>query len=179
MINMKELVMENKKALQALLAALHKEPPSVLTEVQTKGAKITVLDNGLFTYFMEGEQVCKGDAAARTLDGREIDTRRAKLVSSEMILGEDAGGSAFSGAFSGKKGVRLLYRQGQLELRQELVVYEDGAATSQVFLHDEKGPANTRYLVPFGTPYPDKEWKELFLSLDQKMLLVPYDNDMW
>ena len=179
MINMKELVMENKKALQALLAALHKEPPSVLTEVQTKGAKITVLDNGLFTYFMEGEQVCKGYAAARTLDGREIDTRRAKLVSSEMILGEDAGGSAFSGAFSGKKGVRLLYRQGQLELRQELVVYEDGAATSQVFLHDEKGPANTRYLVPFGTPYPDKEWKELFLSLDQKMLLVPYDNDMW
>ena len=102
--------MENKKALQALLAALHKEPPSVLTEVQTKGAKIAVLDNGLFTYFMEGEQVCKGYAAARTLDGREIDTRRAKLVSSEIILGEDAGGLAFSGAFSEKKGVRLLYR---------------------------------------------------------------------
>ena len=113
--------MENKKALQALLAALHKEPPSVLTEVQTKGAKIAILDNGLFTYFMEGEQVCKGYAAARTLDGREIDTRRAKLVSSEMILGEDAGGSAFSGDFSGKKGVRLLYRQGQLELRHRKI----------------------------------------------------------
>lgn len=160
--------MENKQALQALLAALHKEPPSVLTEVQTKKAKIAILDNGLFAYSLKGEQICKGYAAAKTLDGREIDTRRAKLISKEVVSDEIDCICA-----------RLLYQEGRLQLRQELTVYENGAATSQIFLHDEKELTNTRYLVPFATPYPDKEGKELFLSLDQKMLLVPYDNDMW
>lgn len=160
--------MENKQALQALLAALHKEPPSVLTEVQTKKAKIAILDNGLFAYSLKGEQICKGYATAKTLDGREIDTRRAELISKEVVSDE-----------MDCICVRLLYQEGRLQLRQELAVYENGAATSQIFLHDEKELTNTRYLVPFATPYPDKEGKELFLSLDQKMLLVPYDNDMW
>lgn len=160
--------MEKGQALQTLLAALHKEPPSVLTEVQTKKGKIRILDNGLFAYFLEGEQICKGYAAAKTVDGREIDTRRARLVSQTSCEALDGGVC-----------VRLLYQDGQLQLRQELTVHENGAATSQVFLHDEKGLTNTRYLAPFATPYPDQEGKELFLSLDQKMLAVPYDNDMW
>lgn len=37
----------------------------------------------------------------------------------------------------------------------------------------------SRYLAPILAPYPDKDGHPLFLSLDQKMLLVPYDNDMW
>lgn len=176
--------MENMEALQALLAAFHKEPPSVLTEVQTKKAKINILNNGLFAYYFDGEEVCKGYSAAKTLDGREIDTRRAELVSSEMILenGADepaADDNSAGGKTVGQKGIRLLYRQGRLEFRQELMVCENGAATVQIFLHDEGEITSTRYLAPFATPYPDGEGKDIFLSLDQKMLLVPYDNDMW
>lgn len=163
--------MENQEVLQALLAALRKEPPSILAEVQTKKAEIAILDQGLFQYSLEGEQVCKAYSQGKTLDGREIDTRRSQLLSRETF--------SFEGKLGNGVGIRSLYQQGQLQLRQEIIVYENGAATVQIFLHDEKETTNTRYLAPFAMPYPDGKGKELFLSLDQKMLLVPYDNDMW
>lgn len=64
-------------------------------------------------------------------------------------------------------------------MKWELVLFLDGFAVSKIYLHDEKKETQTRYLAPFVSPYPDGEGKELFLSLDQKMLVVPYDNDMW
>lgn len=160
--------MENREVLQSIMAAFQKKAPVLLAEKKAERAKIGILDNGLFVYYFEGEQVCKGCSAAKTPDGRTIDTRCAEMVSWEIFSCE------------GKRtGIRTLYRKEELWLKQELTVYDNGAAAVQIFLHDESGRTETRYLAPFITPYPDGEGKELFLSLDQKMLIVPYDNDMW
>lgn len=64
-------------------------------------------------------------------------------------------------------------------MKWEMILGRNGEAVSQIFLHDEQQETKTREMIPFATPYPDGEGKELFLSLDQKMLLAPYDNDMW
>ena len=78
----------------------------------------------------------------------------------------------------GKK-IISVYQEDDLELRQELTLYECGDLTVQIFLNGNGDKVQTRYMVPFFAPYPDASGKEIFLSLDQKMMLVPYDNDMW
>lgn len=60
-----------------------------------------------------------------------------------------------------------------------VTAYDGGELTVQVKLHDTRGKTATRFLAPVVTPYPTWDERTLFLSLDQKMLVVPYDNDMW
>ena len=78
--------MENREVLQSIMAAFQKKAPVLLAEKKAERAKIGILDNGLFVYYFEGEQVCKGCSAAKTPDGRTIDTRRAEMVSWEIFL---------------------------------------------------------------------------------------------
>ena len=71
------------------------------------------------------------------------------------------------------------YCHGALRLHQMVTAYDGGELTVQVKLHDTRGKTATRFLAPVVTPYPTWDERPLFLSLDQKMLVVPYDNDMW
>ncbi len=84
--------MENREVLQSIMAAFQKKASVLLAEKKAERAKIGILDNGLFVYYFEGEQVCKGCSAAKTPDGRTIDTRCAEMVimrnkSSQPLMG--------------------------------------------------------------------------------------------
>lgn len=163
--------MDAKTGMKELLAALYKAPPATAAEVETGRAKIRVLDNGLTAYVCGGEEICKFYSEAQALDGRRISTREARLLSWEKLSVEEEK--------KARRGLAVIWQQAGLTLRQEILLWEEGELEVRLALHDEGKETATRYMVPFATPYPDGEGKPLFLSLDQKMLLVPYDNDMW
>lgn len=163
--------MKTKTELKKLLAALYQDPPKVTARIGAGLAGGQLFNNGLTAYSLETEEICKFYSQAETVDGRKIDTRTAHVESIEEKSVEDVIGMGQQAA--------VIYQIDGLMMRQELTFYENGMLTVQVFLHDDREQTETRFLVPFVTPYPDGEGKPLFLSLDQKMLLVPYDNDMW
>ena len=162
--------MDTKTDVKELLAALRKAPPATAAEISTDHGRIRLLDNGLTAYVCDGEEICKFYSEAQALDGRRISTREARLLSWEELAVQEE---------KGQKGLAVFWQQAGLTLRQEILLWERGELEVRLFLRDEEKETATRYMAPFATPYPDGEGKPLLLSLDQKMLLVPYDNDMW
>lgn len=145
--------------------------PEVISKEKYGKAEVEILENGTFFYMYDGIYIHHGFSKAMTEDGRKIDTRQAMIVSIEAIVKENALGSC--------KEITCLYEQEELLMKQCICLYEEGEVTIQLLLKDKSGMTKTRYMAPFSTLYPDKKGKRLFLSLDQKMLQVPYDNDMW
>ncbi len=147
-------------------------PPQVLDTFSTATTKVELIDNGSFVYYQKDEKIIAAHSTANVADGRRIDTRTAARVSTSA---EDA-----SDVFGTGKKVTNVFTENGLTLTQTIMLYEDADhLTVQVALHDETKETETNYLAPFETIYPDWSYKPLFLSLDQKMLSVPYDNDMW
>lgn len=148
-----------------------KKPVEVVEREAYGRTAVEFLDNGTFFYVKDGERIRHGFSSANTVEGKHIGTDSARLCHRETFESEDELGK-------GKK-IISVYQEDDLELRQELTLYEGGDLTVQIFLKGNGDKVQTRYMVPFFAPYPDASGKEIFLSLDQKMLLVPYDNDMW
>ncbi|MDO4292449.1 MAG: hypothetical protein Q4C65_04365 [Eubacteriales bacterium] len=134
-------------------------------------ASVEFWENGMFFYLKDGEKIRHGFSCADTESGRHIGTDTAVLVSRDTEAVRDTIGDGVR--------IRSLYEENGLSLRQEITLYPQGELVVQIFLREKGAHVRTRYLAPFFAPYPDASGKRIFLSLDQKMLLVPYDNDMW
>jgi hypothetical protein len=158
---------------QTLLDLLiNRTPPTVVHREEHGRAAVEVLDDGTFAYRVDGALVQHGYSSAEATSREKIDTRRAERVSVECANRSDVFGDA--------RLVTTVYREGELELRQEVALLAGGELVTQVHLSRlDGGEVETRFLAPFSTPYPGPDAKPVFLSLDQKMLRVPYDNDMW
>lgn len=145
--------------------------PRVVLREECGRAAAELLDNGTFFYLKDGERIRHGFSTADTLEGASISTRTAALQSRDTRTVQDPLGEG--------RQIVSVYRENGLTLRQELTLYREGDLVVQIFLKRDEGTVGTRYMAPFFAPYPDPSGKRIFLSLDQKMLLVPYDNDMW
>jgi len=163
---------QDKTMIEKLAENLLSRPPRVESEERLGDAAIRLLSDGSVYYLRKGEKIRPFHSKARSADGREINTRSAKNRGTTILDIEDVLGL-------GKK-VRTVFEENGLRLYREVILRPGGELTVQLFLSEQKRKTvRSRYLVPIDAPYPDKEGKALFLSLDQKMLLVPYDNDMW
>ena len=154
----------DKTLVEKLADHLLYKAPKVLSSHAVGQCEVRLLDNGAVCCYVGGEKIRPFHSCAESSDGRRIDTRTAKCKHSREESGK----------------VTSLFEENGLRLRRELELRENGELTVQLFLSEKKDrPVRTRWLCPVDAPYPDKDGKSLFLSLDQKMLLVPYDNDMW
>lgn len=147
------------------------EPPRTVLREECGHAAAELFEDGTFFYIKDGERIRHGFSTADTVDGNTVSTKTAALQSREVTAVRDCLGDG--------KRIVSVYREKGLTLRQELTLYPEGELTVQIFLQKDEEAVRSRYMVPFFAPYPDASGKALFLSLDQKMLLVPYDNDMW
>ena len=155
---------QDKTLVEKLADHLLYKAPKVLSSHAVGQCEVRLLDNGAVCYLLGSEKIRPFHSCAESTDGRRIDTRTAKCKHSREASGK----------------VTSLFEENGLRLRRELELRENGELTVQIFLSEKKDrPVRTRWLCPVDAPYPDKDGKPLFLSLDQKMLLVPYDNDMW
>lgn len=145
--------------------------PQVVLREQCGRAQVELRDDGTFFYIKDGERIRHGFSTADTEDGISVSTRTASLESRETCPVKDCLGEG--------KRIISVYRENALSLRQELTLYSEGDLVVQIFLQQDGKDVRTRYMAPFFAPYPDATGKRIFLALDQKMLLVPYDNDMW
>ena len=139
----------------------------VIYEGVNGNAGIQILDNGAFFYLKDAQRVQWAHSCAETTDGRKISTKTAQRK--EILTQDESNGRVIS----------AYYEENELILEQRFFLSADGWISIKVILTDTCGQTVTRKLVPIITPYPDKSGKPVFLSLNQKMLLIPYDNDMW
>ena len=96
-----------------------------------------------------------------------IDTRTAKKTSIKINKTRN------------KAFIDVFYKQDNLKLIQHFEIEKDkNYFTIQLIISSDK-TIESNYLVPLDFIYPSDICNELFLSLEEKMLLVPYDNDMW
>ena len=160
--------MEEKTLVEKLADQLLYRQPKVRGSHSFGLCGVELLDNGAVCLYHGGRKLRPFHSAAEAVDGRRIDTRTARFRGSEAA--ESAEGLK----------VVSLFEENGLRLRQELLLQKSGELTVQLFLSEKKrSTVRSRYLAPILAPYPDKDGHPLFLSLDQKMLLTPYDNDMW
>ena len=155
---------QEKTLVEKLADQLLYRVPKVLSAHSVGRCEVHLLDNGAACYRLDGEKIRPFHSCAEATDGRRIDTRTAKCRGTSEKDGK----------------IVSLFEENGLRLRRELSLRENGEVTVQLFLSEKKDrPVRSRWLCPVDAPYPDKDGKALFLSLDQKMLLTPYDNDMW
>lgn len=150
---------------------LGRTPPQVVLAESHGRAGVELLDDGTFAFSLDGVPVHRGYSSAESVDGAKIDTRRAERLSSEVSDRADELGSA--------RVVESVYAEGDLVLTQQIGLLETGELVVQVHLASRAGDVATRFLAPLSLTYPHATARPVFLSLDQKMLRVPYDNDMW
>ena len=154
-----------------LKKALTMQPPKVECVCERGLAKAELLGNGICRYYQKGTFIRAFYSEGKTADGQVIRTKDASLEGYSCEEGTDKLGAYHR--------MTARYCHGALRLHQMVTAYDGGELTVQVKLHDTRGKTATRFLAPVVTPYPTWDERTLFLSLDQKMLVVPYDNDMW
>lgn len=142
--------------------------PAVVRHLDCGRVGFDFMDDGSVYYLLDGRSIHGFHSEAAAADGRSIDTRSAKR--SSVLMSEEAGNRIIEASYI-KEG---------LELKQVITVRQnENVFEIYVELSDRKNQVETNYLAPLDFIYPSNICAPLFMSLDQKMLLVPYDNDMW
>lgn len=161
--------MEEKSTMDLLLEKFMSQQPVSQQEFTLGRVTISLMSNNAFFYGLDGRQVNWIHSRASVADGRMIDTRTAVRT------------GVTSETEEGKLHLHVEYEGNGLRLTQHMTLEEDKPyfiGSCQVKdLQNEQTESN--YLAPLDFAYPNAQCNPLFLSLDQKMLLVPYDNDMW
>lgn len=75
--------------------------------------------------------------------------------------------------------VEVSYSKKDYELIQHFIIEENKPYFTTWLTIKSNKTIVCNCLCPMDFVYPDSSCKELFLSLEEKMLCVPYDNDMW
>lgn len=102
------------------------------------------------------------------IKNEKIDTRTAKRIRIDQKTAEDI------------CQIEIEYRQDDLSMIQYFTIEKDKPYfTVRLSVSDDKQMTVTNRLIPLDFIYPQADCHPLFLSLDEKMLKVPYDNDMW
>lgn len=167
-----EQELQEKTLVEKLAETLVFRTPKAEARYTLGRAGVELMSNGAFFYLLDGNRIEHAHSKASCTDGRVINTRTAKCRSTDAQDVSDELGDG--------KRIRSIFEENGLQLQRDIILRSSGEITVQIFLRDKKKQTvSTRYLAPVDAPYPDASGKALFLSLDQKMLLVPYDNDMW
>ena len=121
-------------------------------------------EGGIFTLYEGGRPLLSASAAAQDAEtGEIIDSRRGTPAGEEKT--ED--------------GLILTWESGNLILTEYLSVSGDGAIARCGLRRKDGQPVCTRSLTPLIAHGKEDETPYLWRDLGAKMLLVPYDNDMW
>ena len=161
-----------KTLIEKLAGTLLFQEPKVLSRYDFGRSAAEILNDGSFFYLLDSCRIRHVHSRADSADGRTVNTRSAKYKGTEEYSGQDQMGIFLQ--------LISTFEEQFLILKRHLYLYETGEIVIRLELRDKRGAKiRSRYLAPLDAPYPDKTGNPLFLSLDQKMLLVPYDNDMW
>lgn len=133
---------------------------------------IEVQSDGAFAWLLDGMRIRRFHSQASVVDGRRLNTRTAKRADIRELDVNTPWGPG--------RTLCVEYCDEDLRLEQHLTLLDScRELIASVALHDMRKPTETNFLAPLDNPYPEADERLLFRSLDQRMLLAPYDNDMW
>lgn len=124
--------------------------------------------NGSAVYSLDNKIIHIFNSEAKTADKRKISTDEAKKTSVTL----ETDGNIYR--------ITAIYEKDGLTLTQNISAESDKPYFKiSVTLRENKKETKTNYIAPLAFIYPSSDCDPLFRSLKQKMLIVPYDNDMW
>ena len=142
------------------------EKPRVTDTLSYGRISLALYDDNVILFILDGQKIDWFHSSACVGD-RKIDTRTAKRVRIDRSIKDEI-------CF-----IDIEYRDGDLRLIQSFAIEQDrNYFTIQLRVKDREKTVSNR-LIPLDFIYPPADSHPLFLSLDEKMLRVPYDNDMW
>jgi len=157
--------MAKEKSLMDRMMDLFFKLPKVNKSYKINDFEFLQYENNAIGFKQNDHLYTKFFSEARVDSNRYISTKTAKLK--KTVFKDDE--------------LRFIYEENDIRLTQIIDNKLDKEVfTIRVMLEDETGKEiKSNYIRVLDYQYPDRECDPLFLSLDQKMLLIPYDNDMW
>lgn len=142
--------------------------PSVEESIDFGNVGIDFMSNGAFFYKFDNRHINWCHSVGEVADKRRIDTRTAERKSINSHQKENA------------LHIEVTYSENDLLLKQNFILEKNNNYfVISATIVDTLKETETNFIAPLDFAYPDRKCDPLFLSLEQKMLLVPYDNDMW
>ena len=161
--------MDRQEIITKIAKKMLSKSPEVNDSYSKGIVQIDFMNDGSFRYILKGSPVHFAFSKASVADGRTIDTRSAKR---KEVLTEEKEDAEHIYAFYEQNGLRLIQH---FVLKEEIRYFIISCVVED--LRHKKTESN--YIAPLDFGYPNDTCESLFKSLEQKMLLVPYDNDMW
>ena len=156
-INISEII---KKQLQ--------KQPKVVQSFDCGRVSFDLYDNNALMYKLDGINVNWFFSSGRTRDGRYFSSKTARKTSYRIA----ANGNGYT--------IGLCYFENDITFIQHLITdFNNPFFICQLEVMDERKETETNYLVALDFIYPSRLSLPLFTSLETKVLLCPYDNDMW
>ncbi|NLO09618.1 MAG: hypothetical protein GX129_07065 [Clostridiales bacterium] len=141
-------------------------------EINLNNISVRLDDYGIYKVFQKEQLIISAYSHAETVDRRIISTRDSSLIecTSEKINNEIGSGLS----------LKALYKDSS-ELYLEIIIsiYEEQFISVQAILSKKGTNASTRLITPIAMIPPTTECPEEIRTHKTRMLLVPYDNDMW
>lgn len=151
----------NKEVLKRL-----ENRPKIIRSITYSRITLTFYQNNVIMFSLDGSNIDWFHAYGKAED-MIISTRTARRTDiKEEIKNE-------------KCIITVINRQDAYELEQNFEIEKDKSYFTTWITLSSDNEIRSNHLAPLDFIYPDSSGKELFLSLDEKMLCVPYDNDMW
>lgn len=161
--------MDRQEIISKIAKKLLDNSPSLTGSYIEDLVQIDFLSDGSFRYIVNNQPIHFARSKASVADGRTIDTRSAKQK--EILSDTRKNGRVIYATYE-ENGLRLVQHFELLSGKPFFVL--------SCYVEDLRHKTTeSNYIAPLVFGYPDENCNPLFRSLDQKMLLVPYDNDMW
>lgn len=161
--------MDRQEIISKIAKMMLDKSPFVEDSYVDDPVRIDFLSDGSFRYILNDKPVNFAHSKASVADGRTIDTRSAKRK--EILSDTRSSGRVIYTTYE-ENGLRLVQHFEMLSGKPFFIL--------SCYVEDLRHKnTESNYVAPLDFGYPDENCDPLFRSLDQKMLLVPYDNDMW
>lgn len=144
---------------------MHRQP-SITRSIKHSKITLDFYDSNAVMFRLNSEKIDWFHSVA-TVNGRKIDTRKAKR---KKITARTENAICH---------IEAEYMQDSIRLVQHFEIAEDkNYFTIRISVSSDKN-ISTNSLIPMDFIYPQSDCRDPFLSLEEKMISVPYDNDMW
>ncbi len=156
------------KPIAEVLMDTFSKPVNISSTLPCGRLTLHMMDNNLVLFSFDKQYINWFYSTATLKDGTFLDTRKAKRTNYTISKAEQGYKATIS------------YKQDKYELVQNFDLYNDHPYFKASLTVNSKNEFETNKLNVLEFAYPSKDkCKPLFMSLDQKIMLVPYDNDMW
>ncbi|MGI6608693.1 MAG: hypothetical protein ACOX1F_06975 [Erysipelotrichaceae bacterium] len=159
--------MINNKIREFIKDQLMKQP-EIIHSFDCGRVSFDFYDNNAVMYKLDGININWFFSSGKTRDGRFFSSKTAKKTSYRI--------AATKNGYT----VSFCYAENDITFVQHLITGLDNPFfICQLEVKDELKETETNYLIPLDFGYPSNLCLPLFSSLESKILLCPYDNDMW